>query len=323
MRICICIPVYNDWNAARLLLDQLDQIGAELGANVEVLFVDDGSSDDVPALPADVARALARIRVLRLRRNLGHQRAIAIGLTYLYVEDDHDVIVVMDGDGEDAPKDIPTLLTRCGDGDLRRIVFAQRKRRSEGLGFRLGYQTFKLLHVVLTGRAVEVGNFSVVPRALLSRLVSVSELWNHYAAAIYQARLPTDMVPLPRARRIAGEPRMNFTALVTHGLSAISVYSDTIGVRLLVLTALAGFVSGGALAAVIGIRALTDLAIPGWATNAVGLLVLTLLNLALGGMAFALFALRSRMQYAFLPLRDYSHFVLDCVDLRDGPARPS
>ena len=52
--------------------------------------------------------------------------------------------------------------------------------------------------VVLTGRKVEVGNFSVLPWTLLERLVGVSEIWNHYAAAVYKARFPLVQVPVPR-----------------------------------------------------------------------------------------------------------------------------
>src|SRR5262249_49894452 len=161
-------------------------------------------------------------------RNLGHQRAIAIGLTYLYVTHQHDAVIVMDGDGEDRPADVLALIERSEAGGGSRVVFAQRKRRSEGVAFQFGYLAFRAVHRVLVGRGVEVGNFSLVPRAALARLVSVSELWNHYAAAVYQARIPLEMIPTTRGERIAGQSRMNWIALVMHGLSAVSVYSDVV-----------------------------------------------------------------------------------------------
>ena len=91
--------------------------------------------------------------------------------------------------------------------------------------------------LLLTGIPVRVGNFSVIPAAQLRRLVVVSELWNHYAAAVFKARTPKATVPTARAPRLAGRSRMNFVDLVTHGLSALSVHSELIGVRLLVVAA--------------------------------------------------------------------------------------
>ena len=180
--------------------------------------------------------ALRRIDVLRLRRNLGHQRAIAVGLAYVEECLHADAVVVMDGDGEDDPADVPRLLERLDEEGHATIVFAERARRSESLVLRVFYSLFKLLHLLLTGKGVRVGNFSAIPRRRLTSLVVVAEIWNHYAAAVFRSRQPYCMIPTFRARRLCGTSSMNFVSLVTHGLSAISVYSDVVGVRLLVMS---------------------------------------------------------------------------------------
>lgn len=313
--LCICIPVYNDWESAGLLLDQLDTVAAGMGVPVSVLMVDDGSSEPPPDALRRQPAHLRSIEVLRLRRNVGHQRAIALGLTFIHELRPCTAVVVMDADGEDAPRDIPALFDRCRREGFRAIVFAARAKRSESPGFRLGYQVYKLLHRILTGRSVEVGNFSVVPWSALQRLVGISEIWNHYAAAVYNARLPVAQVPIPRARRLAGESRMNFVALVTHGLSAISVYSESVGVRMLVATSVVMGLALVALAATIGIRLWTSLAISGWATTAAGLLGVLLVNLFLVLTLAVVFVLQSRDRYSFLPLRDYQHYILETTTL--------
>jgi hypothetical protein len=275
--------------------------------------VDDGSTEPAPAGLVEGVEGLARVGVLRLRRNLGHQRAIAVGLTHLYVHAAHDAVVVMDGDGEDRASDVPRLLQAAEEAGGTRIVFAQRARRVEGLGFRAGYVAYRALHLLLVGRDIMVGNFSVVPRALLARLVGVSALWNHYAASVYQARLPHVLVPATRAPRLAGQSKMNLVSLVLHGLSAISVHADVVGVRVLQWMTVALALAAAGVVAIVGIRFLTDLAIPGWATSAVGLLVVTALNLTVISMLMALFTLQSRAEASFIPLRDHSYFVLDEV----------
>ena len=173
------------------------------------------------------------------------------------------------------------------------------------------YLMFKLIHRVLVGFPVRVGNFSVVPRPRLTSLVVVSELWNHYAAAVYKARFPVAQVPTPRAKRLAGESKMNFVALVAHALSAISVQGEIVGVRLVCLAAALISLSLLSLGLVFGLSLFTTFPLPSWAPTAaalVGILVVGLFSLLT---LAVLFVLQSRERYSFLPLRDYKHYVLD------------
>src|SRR5947209_15422746 len=110
-------------------------------------------------------------------------------------------LVVMDSDGEDAPGDVPRLVRRLDEEGGRKIVFAERTRRSESWTFLVSYSLFRLAHVVLTGYRVRVGNFSAIPRARLASLVFVSEIWNHYPAAVYKSMQPYCKIRTARAKR--------------------------------------------------------------------------------------------------------------------------
>jgi hypothetical protein len=307
--VVVCIPVFNDWTSASLLIEQIDSVAPRLDLPVSVLFIDDGSSEPPPTRLPSVPKAIQAVEVLQLRRNLGHQRAIAIGLTFICAKHACKTVVVMDGDGEDVPDDMEALIDRCRKDGWRKIVFAKRTKRCEGLVFRVGCAAYRVVHLLLTGHRVEVGNFSVIPFHMLERLVAVSELWNHYAAAVFHCRLPVDMLPLARGRRLAGQSKMNLISLITHGMSAISVYCDTVGARLMCLTAVLIVFALGGLLAVIATRLFTNLAIPGWATTAAGILAVVLLNLFTLMMVFVLFVLQSRSMMGFLPLRDWQYFV--------------
>ena len=103
-KLLVLIPIYNDWAAAGLLLPRLDRVLADAGLTADLLLIDDGSTKGVPAhWPGNDWRALNCIEVLSLRRNVGHQRAIAIALAFVERHRSTDAVVVMDGDGEDAP----------------------------------------------------------------------------------------------------------------------------------------------------------------------------------------------------------------------------
>ncbi len=163
----LLIPVFNDWASLAQLLPKLDTALASHFLTVDILVVDDGSTMDPESdFQSGTFAALRRIDVLRLRRNLGHQRAIAVGLAYIEDCLSAEAVVVMDGDGEDDPADVPRLLERLEEEGNTTIVFAERARRSESLVFRVFYALFKLLHLLLTGKGVRVGNFSAIPRGV-------------------------------------------------------------------------------------------------------------------------------------------------------------
>jgi glycosyltransferase involved in cell wall biosynthesis len=247
----ILMPVYNDWEAVALLLPRLEAALVDGGFHADVLLVDDGSTTAPPAAAlAPPGRCIRSVSILVLRENLGHQRAIAVGLTHAAIHLKPDRVVVMDSDGEDSPSDAARLVEVSSRRSEPCIVFAERAGRSEGAVFRLGYGAYRLLFRVLTGRRINFGNFSVVPGALLSRLTGSSDLWNHYAAAVIHSGLPFDAIPTVRGRRLAGAAKVNLRGLVTHGLSAISVFRERFGRRLLALSvfflaALAGVAFAG------------------------------------------------------------------------------
>ena len=97
----ILIPVFNDWDSVALLIPALDQSLAATSRTAELILVDDYSV----ARPENLSineplSAIRSIDVLTLARNLGHQRAIAIGLSYVAMRRPSRAVVVMDGDGE-------------------------------------------------------------------------------------------------------------------------------------------------------------------------------------------------------------------------------
>jgi polyisoprenyl-phosphate glycosyltransferase len=315
--LVIVTPVYNDWTVLRLLLEQLDAELIRANQSASVIAVDDGSvgAGDLTGLRLSAIRSL---EVLRLRRNLGHQRAIVVALAYVEAHVPCAAVVVMDADGEDRPSDVPRLVAewrKASGGD--KLVFALRSRRSEGLVFRGFYALYRALFKVGTGQAIRVGNFSLVPRPVLRRLMAVSEIWNHYASGVQRARVPCVFLPTDRGKRLAGRPTMSFVSLVTHGMSAMSVHAETIGTRMLVLTLSLACAVVLAMGAVVGVRFLTNLAIPGWATFAFGLLAVMFVQMLFIALFFAGTVLHGRNAYTFLPGRDYPHFVdaLETVDV--------
>jgi hypothetical protein len=311
MDLVILVPVYNDWLSAEALIREMDHALSRAGRHARLLIVDDGS-DPPPEEWLGTLRVsrLSRIEVLHLRCNLGHQRAIAVGLAHTEASLRCDAVVVLDGDGEDRPEDIERLLQALEASAGRAVVFAERMRRSEGALFASLYWAYRMLHRVLTGESVRVGNFAVVPAASLVRLVGVSALWNHFAAAVFQARIPYTTVPTDRGIRYSGRSHMTFVALVTHGLSAMSVFGERIGVRLLVASSLLMLTVGVPAAAVLAWQIGRDVPLPAWALYTIPIGLLMTFQAAAIMLAFVFIILAGRASPGFIPRRDYVHYVL-------------
>jgi polyisoprenyl-phosphate glycosyltransferase len=240
IKTTILIPQYNDWEALSLLIEQINtSIPAKHLLSTSLIIVDDCSSIQKTEMTKFDGK---NIQIIRLFRNLGHQRAIAIGLSYIATEFKNTSVVVMDADGEDAPKDIPQLIN-ASENDLNKIFFAQRSKRQESLLFRIFYQIYKFVFKQLTGNTINFGNFCIIPTSLLQNVVRVSEIWNNFPSGVVKSRLPIGTIPIERAKRLAGQSKMNFVSLITHGLSAISVLIETTSVRVLLLSLIASSIS--------------------------------------------------------------------------------
>jgi polyisoprenyl-phosphate glycosyltransferase len=312
--LCIVVPVYNDWSSFGILLHKLNDVAKTLPVSILVLGVDDGSTEPEPIWnPAPDAGvrwdSLDGVEIVQLAANVGHQRAIAIGLCVAVADHDRDAIVVMDADGEDPPEGIAMLLQQAA-GRKDFCVVAQRRRRTENLTFRLSYLVYKAAFHIVTGKKINFGNFSLISRGYARRLVMIPDLWNNLAAAILSSKLAIDLVPIDRGYRYTGKSKMNFVSLVVHGMSGISVYAETIYVRLLLLTFALVALTILSIPILLILRIFYPLhATPGWATTVSFGLIIIFLQVFLTALSSILMLLNSRVQRLVLPFTDYQPYV--------------
>lgn len=313
-KMVILIPVYDDWDSLNSLIPEIDKNVSTPDCSVDILVCDDGSNQSVSAFRPEGLKHIQKIEVLSLRRNQGHQRAIAIGLSFLEANRAYDCVIVMDGDGEDKPSDLVRLFNEWKLNPTS-IFFAERAHRTENLRFRIFYRLYRRLFYLLTNRTVQEGNFSLLPWKRLRQLVVVSEIWNNYSAGIKKSRIPYQYVRCDRGKRLKGESKLNFYGLVLHGFSSISVFSDVIGIKALIVTAiLAVFILVLGLATV-SVRIFTSIAIPGWATYTLGILVVAFLQLGMLSLTFALLINNSRNQTNTIPTRDYPFYIDQVIEV--------
>ncbi len=277
-QLVVVTPVYEDVEASSRLFKEL---ATQFHGDVFVVAVDDGSVKR-PLEVASLENAGIDGVVLKLRRNVGHQRAIAIGLGYAseHIQPEQRV-VVMDSDGEDLPSTIPDLLLQLKENDID-VVVAQRKSRVETLRFKAFYVVYKLFFNLMTGRVISFGNFMALKPHAVKRLVAMQELSIHVASAVLASKLRTRACPLDRGPRYAGQSKMNFVGLALHGFKALMVFAEDVLVRVGIACALITALSVVSIMSAIILK-IMGFSTPGWFSIALGILVLMLLQT--GGLA--------------------------------------
>jgi glycosyltransferase involved in cell wall biosynthesis len=128
-RLSVVVPMYNEHESSRPLIDAVQSALSAYPFPWELIVVDDGSTDGTPRILREHAATVgAHIRVLELRRNFRQTAAMQAGIDAAR----GDVIVTMDGDLQNDPRDIPKLVARLLAEDLD-MVAGWRQKRQDGL----------------------------------------------------------------------------------------------------------------------------------------------------------------------------------------------
>jgi polyisoprenyl-phosphate glycosyltransferase len=229
MKIKILIPVYNDWQSVFELLDKINSNVSNLDYEVSVIIVNDASSHDRQDEKITLGN-IQSIKILNMKINQGHGRSIATGLKYIYEKEDFDYVIPMDGDGEDRPEEIKEFLSQIKNSNGRPIV-GERIKRSEDLLFKSCYQMHKLITLTFTGKSIKYGNFTCLPKNTVEKMVNEKATWNSFSGALKKIEKDLFSLPSIRGTRYYGPSQMNFSSLLKHSLSIISVFRTNVLIR--------------------------------------------------------------------------------------------
>ncbi|MBP6385938.1 MAG: glycosyltransferase [Pseudarcicella sp.] len=306
LNIKILIPVYNDWESLLLLMSKIRQTLSPIYFNHCTFVI----VDDCSTIEADIVDFESfPTSIVRLRRNVSHQKAIALGLSYIVEKLDFSMIIVMDSDGEDKPEDLVRMIEKSYENP-NQIIFAKRSKRSESSVFKLFYFFYKLLFSVFTGKIIEFGNFSLIPAKIAKKVVYVSEIWNHFSGGIVLSKFPHVSIDTARGTRLAGKSKMNFVSLILHGMSAISVHLETVAVRIFVGTLVISFFASVIVSIAIYMKLnIVGGASPGWTTTLITSSVIIVLQAVLSSLFLLFTVLNYRTHKHFIPAKDYHDFI--------------
>jgi glycosyltransferase involved in cell wall biosynthesis len=229
MKIKILVPIYNDWQSASKLIDEINNLSIDPEFEVSVIIVNDASNHDREE-DEKILNNIHSIKILNMRINQGHARCIATGLKYIYEKEDFDYVIPMDGDGEDRPEEIIQFLNHIKDSNEKPLV-GERIKRSENLIFKTCYQIHKLITLTFTGKSIKFGNYTCIPRPTVKKMINEKATWNSFSGAL--TKIENDLIKIPsiRGTRYFGPSKMSFSNLLSHSFSIISVFKKTVLIR--------------------------------------------------------------------------------------------
>ena len=235
-KIIILIPIYNDWQSLIKLLDQInDNITSFKEIKFEIIVINDASSISQPNILKP--KNIESIIIMNMKKNKGHARCIAFGIRYISSNLKFDNLILMDGDGEDRPIEIKSMINEILKNPNISVV-AKRIKRSEGFFFKFCYQMHKIITYIFTGKKINFGNYSCLKELDVKALSNKTSLWSSYSGTLKKEIENFAEIDSIRGTRFFGPSQMSILKLIIHSLSIIAVFKFQVFFRcfLLLLT---------------------------------------------------------------------------------------
>ena len=220
-RLSIAIPVHNEEGVVPELLKRLGAVLDDLpGGPHEMVFADDGSTDRTYEMLEAAAREDARIVVLSLSRNFGHQGAITAALDHVTGH----AVVVMDGDLQDVPEVIPQFVEKYQQGFD--VVYAKRVRRKEPWLLRFCYYVFYRLMASLSDiqLPLDSGDFGLMSRRVINHLRQMPEHHRYLRGMRTWVGFRQTGIEVERAERHSGQSKYNLMRLLKLAFDGIFAF---------------------------------------------------------------------------------------------------
>jgi dolichol-phosphate mannosyltransferase len=221
--LSVVVPMFNEAEVLPALVVRLRQVLDGIGEPYEVVAVDDGSTDSTPAQLIGARRGWPQLRVIRLRRNAGHQAALTAGLHRARGE----YVASIDADLQDPPEKIPEMLALARTQGLDIVYGVRTDRSTDSAGKRGTAAAYYWLMRRLAGVDMHphAGDFRLLSRATVDVLRQLPEHQPVYRLLVPWIGFPSGSVTYARAQRAAGKTKYPLTKMVRLALDSVTNFS--------------------------------------------------------------------------------------------------
>lgn len=217
------IPIYNEESNIPILYERLKNTFAQTEYELEILMVHDGGTDDSLNIIREISAKDHELKYIDFSRNFGHQIAITAGIEHA----SGDAIIIMDGDLQDPPELLPTLIEKYKEG--YEVVYAKRKKRHgvgifKQLSYKIFYRLLKMLSPI--DIPLDTGDFRIIDRKMAEVLKKMPEKEKFVRGQIAWAGFRQTYIEYDRDKRLSGEPAYTFTKLLKLAMDGIFSFSN-------------------------------------------------------------------------------------------------
>ena len=232
-KIIILIPVFNDWESLKKLLNEIEENVRNIkNILIECLVINDASTIKQPKLIKP--KSFQSLKILNMKKNKGHARCNAFGIRFISKNKDFDNLILMDGDGEDRPVELIKLINKSFQNPENSVV-AKRIKRSEGPFFQFLYLMHKITTLLFTGKKINFGNYSCLTKNDVEKLSSKASLWSSYSGSVKKNISAFNEIDSIRGERYFGPSKMSLYKLIIHSFSIIAVFKYQVLIRSILL----------------------------------------------------------------------------------------
>jgi dolichol-phosphate mannosyltransferase len=223
-RLSIVIPLLNEEQSITELYDRLKNVCNNLSVDVEIILVDDGSSDGTANIIRELAKQDPTISYISFTRNFGHQVAIHAGLEI----SKGDFTIIMDGDLQDPPELIPALLSTQETSGAE-VVLARRKSRKNESALKKGmaalfYRTLnKLSNIDIP---IDTGDFRIISSKVVKDLVQMKEPNKFIRGQVAWLGYQTAYIEFDRDGRESGSSHYTSLKMIKLALDGLTGFSN-------------------------------------------------------------------------------------------------
>lgn len=240
--LSVVVPAFNEQAVLHEFHSRLSKVLDTLGVPAEIVFVNDGSTDDTPEMLYRFREQDPRVAVVELSRNFGKEIALSAGLDHALGE----AVVVIDADLQDPPELIPELIKQWREG--YDVVYATRvardgetylKKATAGAFYRL------IQNVSRIKIPADTGDFRLLSRRAVEALKQLREQHRFMKGLFSWIGYPQKSVPYRREPRFAGETKWNYWRLwnlALEGITSFTIAPLKLASYIGVLTSLAAFI---------------------------------------------------------------------------------
>lgn len=222
-RLTVVVPLLNEEAVLDAFHAALTDVAAGLPAALEVIYVDDGSTDGTSARLESLRARDPRVKTIEFSRNFGHQSALAAGLARA----GGDAVVLMDGDLQDPPSLLPAMLERWRNG--AEVVYAvHRSRAGESFVKRATAHLFYrfLRRAAGTALPLDAGDFRLLDRRVVDALNALPERRRYLRGLVGWVGFRQEALPFDRPARAAGKTKFTFFRMLRFALDGVTSFTS-------------------------------------------------------------------------------------------------